>query len=44
MTLSALVAELRREVVDRGHGVRARGRGPRLARLAAERVPGADPA
>ena len=29
MTLSALVAELRREVRQRGHGAGARGRGPR---------------
>ncbi|SHN33016.1 ATP-dependent helicase [Cryptosporangium aurantiacum] len=45
LTLPALVAELRRAVLDReGDPVRRRAAARRLARLADEGVPGADPA
>ena len=44
MTLSALVAELRREVVNAATASEREAAARDLARLAAERVPGADPA
>jgi RecB family exonuclease len=44
MTLSALVAELRRDVVNAGSAQERETAALDLARLAAERVPGADPA